>query len=48
MKDVRAIEPLLRHIKLIAFAESMGGTESLMTTRRYRRPAPAVFRRARA
>ena len=31
MKDVRTIEPMLRHIKLIAFAESMGGTESLMT-----------------
>lgn len=31
MKDARTIEPILRHIKLIAFAESMGGTESLMT-----------------
>lgn len=31
MKDARAIEPILRHIKLIAFAESLGGVESLMT-----------------
>ncbi|RED63870.1 PLP-dependent transferase [Cohnella lupini] len=31
MKDARTIEPILRHIKLIAFAESLGGTESLMT-----------------
>lgn len=31
MKDARTIEPILRHIKLIAFAESIGGTESLMT-----------------
>ncbi|MFB9278945.1 PLP-dependent transferase [Cohnella cellulosilytica] len=31
MKDARTIEPILRHIKLIAFAESLGGSESLMT-----------------
>lgn len=31
MKDARTIEPILRHLKLIAFAESLGGTESLMT-----------------
>ncbi|ANF96182.1 PLP-dependent transferase [Paenibacillus bovis] len=29
--DARYVEPLLRHIKLIAFAESLGGVESLMT-----------------
>lgn len=31
MKDARAIEPILRSIRLIAFAESLGGVESLMT-----------------
>lgn len=31
MKDARTIEPILRHISLIAFAESLGGVESLMT-----------------
>lgn len=31
MKDARMIEPILRHIQLIAFAESLGGVESLMT-----------------
>ncbi|MFC4599610.1 PLP-dependent transferase [Cohnella hongkongensis] len=31
MKDARTIEPILRHIQLIAFAESLGGGESLMT-----------------
>ncbi|HEY0828697.1 MAG TPA: PLP-dependent transferase [Bacilli bacterium] len=31
MKDSRYIEPILRHIRLIAFAESLGGVESLMT-----------------
>ncbi|MFM9277058.1 PLP-dependent transferase [Paenibacillus jiagnxiensis] len=31
VKDARLVEPLLRHIKLIAFAESLGGVESLMT-----------------
>lgn len=31
MKDARLIEPILRHIRLIAFAESLGGVESLMT-----------------
>lgn len=31
MKDARTVEPILRHIKLIAFAESLGGVESLMT-----------------
>jgi cystathionine gamma-synthase len=31
MKDARTIEPILRHINLIAFAESLGGVESLMT-----------------
>ncbi|MCS7462748.1 aminotransferase class I/II-fold pyridoxal phosphate-dependent enzyme [Paenibacillus doosanensis] len=31
MKDARFIEPILRHIQLIAFAESLGGVESLMT-----------------
>ncbi|WP_373229050.1 PLP-dependent transferase [Cohnella sp.] len=31
MKDARMIEPILRHIRLIAFAESLGGVESLMT-----------------
>ncbi|UKS24621.1 aminotransferase class I/II-fold pyridoxal phosphate-dependent enzyme [Paenibacillus sp. HWE-109] len=29
--DARLIEPILRHIQLIAFAESLGGVESLMT-----------------
>lgn len=29
--DARLVPPILRHIRLIAFAESMGGTESLMT-----------------
>lgn len=31
MKDFRYIEPILRYIQLIAFAESLGGVESLMT-----------------
>jgi cystathionine gamma-synthase len=31
LKDVRLVEPVLRHVKLIAFAESLGGVESLMT-----------------
>lgn len=31
VKDARLVPPILRHIKLIAFAESMGGAESLMT-----------------
>ncbi|TFE28077.1 PLP-dependent transferase [Cohnella luojiensis] len=31
MKNARTIEPILRHIRLIAFAESLGGAESLMT-----------------
>jgi cystathionine gamma-synthase len=31
MKDSRTIEPILRSIRLIAFAESLGGVESLMT-----------------
>ncbi|CAH1053912.1 PLP-dependent transferase [Paenibacillus pseudetheri] len=31
LKDARYVEPLLRHIRLIAFAESLGGVESLMT-----------------
>ncbi|NDI35837.1 aminotransferase class I/II-fold pyridoxal phosphate-dependent enzyme [Chengkuizengella sediminis] len=31
MKDARMIEPILRHIEIIAFAESLGGVESLMT-----------------
>jgi len=31
VKDARYIEPILRHIQLIAFAESLGGVESLMT-----------------
>lgn len=31
MKDARFVEPILRHVKLIAFAESLGGVESLMT-----------------
>lgn len=29
--DPRYVEPVLRHLKLIAFAESLGGVESLMT-----------------
>lgn len=29
--DARLVEPILRHIQLIAFAESLGGVESLMT-----------------
>lgn len=29
--DARYVEPVLRHLKLIAFAESLGGVESLMT-----------------
>lgn len=31
LKDARYVEPVLRHIQLIAFAESLGGVESLMT-----------------
>ncbi|WP_212953080.1 aminotransferase class I/II-fold pyridoxal phosphate-dependent enzyme [Paenibacillus cookii] len=31
VKDARYVEPVLRHIRLIAFAESLGGVESLMT-----------------
>lgn len=31
LKDAHYVEPILRHIKLIAFAESLGGVESLMT-----------------
>ncbi|MFC3749245.1 aminotransferase class I/II-fold pyridoxal phosphate-dependent enzyme [Paenibacillus sp. GCM10012306] len=31
VKDARYVEPILRHIHLIAFAESLGGVESLMT-----------------
>lgn len=31
VKDARYVEPVLRHIELIAFAESLGGVESLMT-----------------
>lgn len=31
VKDARYVEPVLRHFKLIAFAESLGGVESLMT-----------------
>ncbi|GIQ70311.1 aminotransferase class I/II-fold pyridoxal phosphate-dependent enzyme [Xylanibacillus composti] len=31
MREAAMIEPILRHIKLIAFAESLGGVESLMT-----------------
>jgi cystathionine gamma-synthase len=31
VKDARLVEPILRYIQLIAFAESLGGVESLMT-----------------
>lgn len=31
LKNAAYIEPILRHLKLIAFAESLGGVESLMT-----------------
>lgn len=31
MKDARMVEPILRTIQMIAFAESLGGVESLMT-----------------
>ncbi len=31
VKDERYVEPLLRHVELIAFAESLGGVESLLT-----------------
>lgn len=31
VNDARLVEPILRHIQLIAFAESLGGVESLMT-----------------
>ncbi|TVX92136.1 aminotransferase class I/II-fold pyridoxal phosphate-dependent enzyme [Paenibacillus agilis] len=31
LQDARYVEPILRHIRLIAFAESLGGVESLMT-----------------
>lgn len=31
VKDARLVEPILRHVRLIAFAESLGGVESLMT-----------------
>ena len=31
VKDARYVEPVLRNLRLIAFAESLGGVESLMT-----------------
>lgn len=31
IKDAKLVAPILKHIKLIAFAESLGGVESLMT-----------------
>lgn len=31
VRDARLVEPILRHLDLIAFAESLGGVESLMT-----------------
>lgn len=31
LKNARYVDPILRHLKLIAFAESLGGVESLMT-----------------
>lgn len=31
VKDARYVAPILQHVKLIAFAESLGGVESLMT-----------------
>jgi cystathionine gamma-synthase len=31
VQDARLVDPILRHIQLIAFAESLGGVESLMT-----------------
>lgn len=31
LKEARFVEPLLSHVQLIAFAESLGGVESLMT-----------------
>ncbi|TCZ73023.1 methionine biosynthesis PLP-dependent protein [Paenibacillus albiflavus] len=31
VSDARLVEPLLRHLELIAFAESLGGVESLLT-----------------
>lgn len=31
VRDARLVEPVLRHLQLIAFAESLGGVESLMT-----------------
>jgi cystathionine gamma-synthase len=31
VQDARLVEPILRHVQLIAFAESLGGVESLMT-----------------
>jgi len=31
VRDARLVEPILRHLKLIAFAESLGGVESLLT-----------------
>ncbi|WP_274652425.1 PLP-dependent transferase [Paenibacillus humicola] len=31
LKDARYVEPILRHVQLISFAESLGGVESLMT-----------------
>jgi len=31
VKDARLIPPILRHLRLIAFAESLGGVESLLT-----------------
>ena len=31
LRNARLIEPVLRHVRLIAFAESLGGVESLMT-----------------
>jgi len=31
VKDARIVEPFLRHLRIIAFAESLGGVESLLT-----------------
>ena len=46
LKDARYVEPILRHIQLIAFAESLGGVESLMTYPLFR--LMRIFRRKSA
>ncbi|MEF2247075.1 MULTISPECIES: PLP-dependent transferase [unclassified Paenibacillus] len=43
VKDERYVEPVLRHVELIAFAESLGGVESLLTYPRVQTHADIPF-----